>query len=141
MTFSEQIKAATDAYLRTLGIDPISLKSAQSGLSREELAFVPEVSERDRAVRGSQPLRETDLPGEFRLPGAHFADMGMLARWKLIPASRGIREGGVPIEPDEPARAEVHEVKLLGVDIIDSLPQDVIDVIEDYLYETAREGS
>ena len=135
MDLAAQVREETNRYLATLGIDPIALKSAQSGLSPKELEFVPEAAQRDRPR--THGLRETELPAEFRLPGAHYADLGMLARWRLIKASRGIREGGVPIEPDEPARAELHEVILLGKDILDVLPQDVIDVIEDYLYECA----
>lgn len=51
--------------------------------------------------------------------------------------SPGRREGGVPIEPDEPASCEVVSVKVRGSDqeLIEVLQQSVIDDIEEYIMQ------
>lgn len=87
------------------------LQGARSdlALSPAEAAFAPEAKTRPVGCRDN-PLVEEDC--EITASGGLCLLATLRVYGRLTPASYGKREGGRPIEPDEPAGVDIDEVTL-----------------------------
>lgn len=62
-------------------------------------------------------------------------DVTFEINFNYYPASRGAREGGLQLEPDEPAMAEINEISLAGNDVTELLDDKIIEKIEEKLLD------
>jgi hypothetical protein len=64
---------------------------------------------------------------------AEVKELGLDVEFERLPATRGARDEGRLLEPDEGPGIVINSITLFGVDITDDLPVSIIYQIEDYL--------
>lgn len=129
MDIASEVRAETDRYLASFGLTPDKLRAIQSGLSEQEVRFLPEVS----FVSPRRDLPTVDIDVTVTLPDG-FKGYATLDVWgRFHKATFGQREAGIPLEPDTPAYFEVDRVCWGTDEITGSLGNDLMDGIADYM--------